>query len=157
MGRKARNKLQYFVEGECEKCFIKTFIHANKSKYKLSPGKVEVFNVACERLTQAKARSIDNETRVVLVFDTDMKNLDIFEENIDVLRRYAGLEMSDILLVMSIRNFEEEIVSASDLKTKNKLINLFSAKGIDDMKSKFISVTNLEAKLLGVNFDLFKM
>lgn len=147
--------IHYFVEGECEKAFISAFIHASKGEYKLAPGKVEIFNVVTEKISPMKAMSIKRGTKIVFVYDTDVRSIDIFENNINVLKKHAGISLNNIIFVPSVRNFEEEIVrSCSDLKNIN---DLFGTKGIDEFKRKFINHRGIVSKLLSMGFDLSKM
>ena len=52
-------------------------------------GKVEVFNFVNERMPLAKARTIKKNTTVVIVTDTDVKNIDVLDSNIKTIKRYS--------------------------------------------------------------------
>ena len=145
----------YFVEGECEKAFIKAFQHATKGEYSIKPGKTEVLNFNCEKISKAKAMSIRKYTKIVVIFDTDVKINQIFEDNIDTLINYANLSDKDIIFIPSVSTFEEELVySCESLKDIN---HLFNTKGIEDFKNRFISHKDIVSKLYSVGIDLKKM
>ena len=99
--------LYYFVEGECEQAFLKAFMHADKGEYFIKPGKVEVRNLLFDKLSNSKVMSIKRGTKVVIVFDTDIKQVDILNDNIDALLS-VGVE---VIFIPSINNFEDEIVN----------------------------------------------
>lgn len=147
-----RRLFQYFVEGECEKNFISSFIHAQKSDLMLQPGKIEKLNPVTQKISEAKALTINNDTKVVFVFDTDIQNTQILDANIETLKDIAGLEDDDIILVMSVKNFEEELIYSA-VKFKN-INQLFSTKGIHAFKKEFANCKNIEDKLLALGFDL---
>lgn len=62
------NRYQYFVEGECERKLITTL---KEQKTWVVSGKIEVFNVKLERITELRLRQISDNTTVILIFDTD--------------------------------------------------------------------------------------
>ena len=141
--------LHYFVEGECEKIFIKSFMFADGKHFRL--GKIEVFNFINERLSKAKARTINKDMIVVIVFDTDVENVDILEENVKLLKTVSMLDDKHIIFVPSIKNFEDELVySCSKLKTIN---DLFKTKSVADFKKKFIGHSDIVPKLCDVGLD----
>ena len=70
-------RYHYFVEGECEKKLLKSFMYVDSDSF--IEGKVEVFNFVNERISLAKARTIKKNTTVVIVTDTDVKNIDVLE------------------------------------------------------------------------------
>ena len=65
----------YFVEGEDEEKLIQVL----KTDLRcIIPGKVQKFNVVDKKLNKARLMSLKMGTSVVLVFDTDTGNIDIF-------------------------------------------------------------------------------
>ena len=69
----------YFVEGEDEKKLVNVL----KAELKLiKAGKVQVLNVVEEIITDAMLRPLKKDTTVVLVFDTDTRNVGILNYNI---------------------------------------------------------------------------
>lgn len=141
----------YFVEGECEQAFVKAFMHANKGDYRLKPGKVEVCNLIFNKISTTKAMSIKRGTKVVIIFDTDIKQTNIFDDNVDTLLRFN----LDIIFIPSVQNFEEEIVRAcSNIKSIDSILN---SNGIEDFKKQFIKHKDIVSKLISVGFDLKSM
>lgn len=145
----------YFVEGDCEKSFVNALIHNNKGEYRFFPGKIEVFNVVTQRISSMKAMSIKKGTKIVFIYDTDVKTIDIFESNIDILEKYANINPCEIIFIPSVRKFEEELVrSCEDIKNINDLLG---TKGIDEFKKKFINHKDIVSKLISVGFDIKKL
>ncbi len=145
----------YFVEGECEKAFIKAFMHAEKGEYSLKPGKVEVFNFVFNKLSPAKALTIKRGTKIVIVYDTDVKQIETFENNLEILINYLGIKIQDIIFVPSVKNFEEEMLySCSSTKSIN---DIFNTKWQEDFKNKFINHSDLVSKLYNIGFSFEKM
>lgn len=138
----------YFVEGECEQAFLKAFMHADKGEYFIKPGKVEVRNLLFDKLSNSKVMSIKRGTKVVIVFDTDIKQVDILNDNIDALLS-VGLE---VIYIPSINNFEDELVkSCSKVKNLDQILN---TKGTEEFKKQFIKHKDIVSKLMSVGFDL---
>ena len=141
--------LHYFVEGECEKAFIRSYMVVNGKHFKA--GKIEVFNFINERLSKAKARTINKDKYVAIVFDTDVENIDILEDNIKLLKTVSMLDDNHIILIPSIKNFEDELVySCSKIKS---IHDLFKSKSVAEFKKKFIAHSDIVAKLNDVEFD----
>ena len=150
-----RRLYQYYVEGECEKNFVMTFTHAKNSEYILRPGKVERLNPITSKISETKARTIKRDTKIVFVFDTDVENTSILEENIRTLNRIAHVNDDDIIFLMSIKKFEEEIAfSCNDIQGVKGLIKLFNSQGTSAFKTDFSNCKNLEDKLRQVGFDI---
>ena len=141
--------LIYFVEGPCEKTFIKSFMFIDGSHFK--HGKIEVFNFVNERLSKAKARTINKDMTVALVFDTDVENVDLLEENVKILKEVSQLSDDHIVFIPSICNFEDELVySCSKLKNINDLLN---TRSVAEFKKKFINHDSIVSKLNDEGFD----
>lgn len=147
------NSFKYFVEGPCEKALIKAFMFTDGKHFK--HGKVEVFNFINERLSKAKARTINKDNVVAIVFDTDVENIEILEENINVLKKVSLLTDEHIILVPSVKTFEDEIVySCNKISSINQL---FNTKSVKEFKTKFIKHTEIVAKLEQSEFMLEKI
>ena len=115
------------------------------------PGKVEVFNFVNEKLSKAKARTINKSMLVAIVFDTDVENVDTLDSNIALLKKVSELDDNHIILVPSIKNFEDELVYS--IRPKLKDINeLFNTKSVAEFKRKFIAHSNIVSKLENVGF-----
>ena len=103
----------------------------------IRPGRIEILNPIAERISDVKAMTIKKGTRVVLVFDTDVNSASILEENIRTLKRVSGLSNKDILFIMSVKCFEEELVfSSRKLNRVKDLVRLFNAEGVNAYKSE---------------------
>lgn len=146
-------RFQYFVEGPCEKAFIKAFMFCDGVSFK--EGKVEVFNFVNERMSNAFARTIQTDAKVAIVIDTDVERTDILDANINTLVNVATIKRENIFIVLSINNFEDEIVfSCSNISNINQLL---STSGTNEFKKKFIVHNNINKKLISVGFDMDKM
>ena len=76
---------QYYVEGQDEEKIVQIL----KTELQLiEPGKVEKFNVVSEKFTKLRIMPLKMGTIVVLVFDTDVGNIDILKKNIISLEMY---------------------------------------------------------------------
>ena len=141
----------YLVEGECEKKFIN--IYKNPKYNKLLAGKVDVFNLVNNELTELYLARISREAIVILIYDTDVKMTNILDKNIKHLKRRG---IKKILHVHSVKNFEDELIYSSDLKN---IHNLFQTQGIGEFKKHFIKASpeNIFGKLEKYNFDINKM
>ena len=144
----------YFVEGECEYALVKALMHSDTEfDFSLKPGRVKVFNVVTERLTKLKVMEIKKGTKIVFVFDTDVKNTEIFEENIELICKFK--DYSDIIFVPSVKTFEDEIIYCCD-KIK-KIHDLLGTKGTEEFKKKFIDHKDIVNKLTNKGFDFEKL
>lgn len=153
-----RRLFQYYVEGECEKNFLNSFMHAKNSAFIIHPGKIEKLNPITSRISDTKARTIKRDTTIVFVFDTDIENISILEENIKTLKRIAYIEVKDIIFLMSVKRFEEEIVySCKNISDIKGLIKLFNSQGLTALKTDFLTCKNLEDKLRQAGFDISTM
>ncbi|MBQ6921223.1 MAG: hypothetical protein IJQ72_04920 [Bacilli bacterium] len=139
------NLIQYFVEGECEEKFINVF--KTGSDAFLKAGKVEVLNPVNKIITEARARTIKQNTTVVLVYDIDKGNIDVLLSNIKTLKNHS---LTKIIHIQSVMNFEDEIVRSTSI---NSIDEMFSTKGVENFKEKFIGHKNIKSKLEKVKFD----
>ena len=144
----------YFVEGECEKQFVKSLIHSSEKGFYLVPGRVEIFNIVAERLTCLRIQAIKRGSKVVFIYDTDVKKIGIFEENIDALLKYSDITLKDIIFVPSVKNLEEEIEYCCNIKAIGELLN---TNGKAEFKKKFINHKDIVGKLVSVGFDFDKL
>lgn len=143
---------RYFVEGECEKKFLKSFMY---EKEIFVPGKIEVINFNNEKISKPFARTIKKDCHVVIVFDTDIDSLVNMEHNISLLKEVSQLEDKNIILVPSIRTFEDELVySCSEISDINQLL---STRSLKEFKKKFIAHKDITSKLDVAGFMIEKM
>ena len=143
----------YFVEGPCEKALIKAFMFSNPIHFQ--EGIVKVLNFTNERISKAFARTIARGSKIVIIVDTDVERNDVLEENISTLINTALIKREDIFIVLSVNNFEDEIVRSCD--GISNINQVFSTNGIGEFKKKFIAHGNLEGKLLDIKFDIKKI
>jgi len=145
----------YFVEGECEKVLLRAFMHAEESEYHICPGKIEVLNVICEKISPAKARTIKKGTKVVFVFDTDVKKTDLLEDNIQTIVNYSSLDYNDVLFIQSCKTLEDELVYACENVTDvNKILGTTSR---EDFKKKLIKHKDIVSRLKNLGFKIDRM
>lgn len=144
--------IQYYVEGQCEDKLINTL----KTDFQLiKPGKTQVFNVMDKVFSRAQLMTLKSGTGVVLIYDTDVINMDIFTSNIQLLE--ASKNVSEIILIPQNANFEDELSRALGLKSLKSLYMLFYAEGCKEFKNSFINTTNIAEKLKKEGFKLEKM
>lgn len=137
----------YFAEGECEKKVIDTLKNTH-----LQSGKIRVYNVLQKPITDYIVRQFKEKSIVILVFDTDVEtNLDILQKNITRLK--SAKNIKKVILIPQIKNFEEEIIYSTNIKTIPQLLNSKSNK---DFKTDFINCNNVLDKLIDVGFDFSK-
>lgn len=143
------SKYLYFVEGECEKKFLKSFMY--RDDYEFEPGKVEVFNFINSKMSKPQARAIRKGTKVIVVFDTDVENVSILDENVNLLVEVAEISLDDIFFVTSIKTFEDELVySCEKLSNINEM---FKTQGQSEFKRDFIKCNNVVNRLNTLKFD----
>ena len=142
-------KYHYFVEGKCEKKLINVL---KEQKNLIIPGKIEVFNVIQEHLSELKLRTLSPDTIIIFVFDTDIIKTDILKENIKTVSK--GKRFKEVWCVMQVSNLEEEIVRATCLKDVK---DLFCSENLDAFKEQFIKEKNLYKKLCDKDFKISKM
>ncbi len=138
--------IQYYVEGEDEKKLLEVL--KNKLKV-IKPGKVLKLNVVTKRISDAVLRTLKNGTIVVLVFDTDTKDLDILEQNIKKLKEYRFI--SSVIAIPQVPNLEGELIHSCNIKRITELLN---SRSKSEFKSDLIHVSNLDSKLIEHGFDI---
>lgn len=145
----------YFVEGECEMVLLKALMHAEDASYGICPGKIEILNVLYQKISPTKARTIKKGTKVVFVFDTDIKKIDLLEDNIETIMNNSSLDEEDIIFVQSVSSLEDELVFACERLTN--IGELLGTKGREEFKKKFIKHRDIVPKLKSVGFQINKM
>lgn len=115
-------------------------------------GRVEVFNVICDKVTNARLMTIKPKTYVILVFDTDVDKVDILEDNIRMFEKCPSV--IEVLTIPQVKNLEDELVRACDIKNATEL---FGGNSLKDFKADFIKEKNLMKKLEAKGFDICKL
>ena len=119
----------YFVEGKCEEQLINAL---KKEPRLLIPGKVNVFNIIQEKIPRREVNMIRAGTMVVFVFDTDVPKTDALLENIANVKKYTM--QIKVIQLAQVRNFEDEIARATDVKKAQELTR---SQSVRDFKSDF--------------------
>lgn len=140
---------QYYVEGEDEKKLLSTL---KTELGVIVPGKIEVFNIVQDLITQIRLMQLKKGTTVVLVFDTDAGNVDILKQNVKILNKCSAVKR--VICVMQVRNLEDELVRSCNIR---QIKELLGSKSNKDYKHDLIAEKNLKNKLLQHDFDILKM
>ena len=142
-------RYQYFVEGKTEKKLIEEF---KKENTLIIPGVVNIFNVVEKKFSSMILSNIPNGTTVILIFDTDKKEIDTLKENILKLRKCKTVK--DIWCVMQVDNLEDELIRATDIR---KIKDLIGCRSDKDFKRDFLKEKRLIIKLNNHNFNIDKL
>lgn len=145
----AKNQIfQYYVEGKDEEKIIGVL---KTDMRMIQPGRVQVFNVVKEKLTENRLRLLKPETTVVLVFDTDTESVSVLEENLKILKRHQNVK--DVICITQVENLEDELVRSCDIRTACELTG---SKTVSNYKRDLINEKNLRSKLELKDFDINK-
>jgi hypothetical protein len=139
--------LHYFVEGENERKLIETI----KNKY-LYSGKIKIINTIQNKIPNSILRTLERETVVVLVFDTDVEKIDILDENIKLIKNSNNVK--DVICIPQIKNLEDELIYSTNI---NKIVDLLESKSKKDFKNDFNNCKNLMKKLENKEFKISKL
>ena len=144
------NRYEYYVEGQCEKKLLEVF---KEQKNMILSGKIHVFNPIQELFKDLQLRTIQENTTVILVFDSDTDNLGVLPENISYLENNARIK--EVWCVIQVRNLEDEIIRASsDLRS---IKDLTGSRTNREAKHDFIMEKNLYLKMCAHGFDFSKI
>jgi hypothetical protein len=141
-----KNNCIYFVEGRCEEKLLNAL---KEQPQKIQSGRVKVFNVIQNILSNSQLITIQPGTTVALVFDTDIPLTDCLKDNIRRLGKYCS--KVKIVYLPQVLNFEGEIVRCSDLRSASDLTHSKSNK---DFKRDFCAMTNIRAAVEHVNLNV---
>ncbi len=140
--------IQYYVEGEDEKKLVDTL----KTNLRLiEPGKTDIFNTIQKRFTLAQIRPLKQNTIVVLVYDTDVEETDILQQNISFLNKQKAI--SEVLCIPQVNNLEDELLRSCQIK---KITDLTHSPSLKDYKRDLIKCSNLNIRLQKCKFDITK-
>ena len=139
--------LHYFVEGENERKLIETI----KNKY-LYSGKIKIINTIQNKIPNSILRTLERETVVVLVFDTDVGKIDILDENIKLIM--SSNNVKDVICIPQIKNLEDELIYSTNI---NKIVDLLESKSKTNFKNDFNNCKNLMKKLEDKEFKISKL
>lgn len=124
-------KVKYFVEGEDDAALIRAL---QVPPAKIPQGKPVVLNVASAWISKATLFRVVEDT-VIFVFDTDVCNQQILQDNINLVSRYKK-----VILWRQVRNLEEVLVRATDLRDVRELTKSKTKKGF---KSDFLQIEKI--------------
>jgi len=141
-----RRIFRYLVEGKCEKILVESL---QKMEY-IEPGAIEIFNVVGHCLPQRKLYSLQPNTIIVMIFDTDTTQIDILKDNISLLKAHRK-RVRQILCIPQVQNLEEELKRSCSL---TDLRNLFGSKSEKDFKRDLIKCSNLGQALRNHSFSI---
>ena len=137
--------VQYYVEGEDEEKLVNVL----KSKMRIIlPGKVQKLNIVEREITDARLRTLNSGTMVVLIFDTDTGNRTILDKNIKKLR--ACSFVTEVITIPQVPNLEGELVRSCSIRTISELLN---SKSDAHFKRDLRRLSNLDTKLTEHHFD----
>ena len=140
---------QYYVEGDCERKLINE-LKMSPNNY-LIPGKVDIFNFINKKISNQRIAYLKKNTIIILVYDIDVENTSILEDNISKLKKFG---FNKIIHIQSINNFEEEIVYSTNLKNIN---SMYSTQSYNEFKRNFLHQKDIVKKLQSFNFDKNKL
>ena len=146
--RSSNSRIQYYVEGNCEKKLVRTLIDHQL----ITPGKTDVLNPIQEVLKQTHLRTIAPKTNVILIFDTDVPKAGILKQNLAFLNSQSNI--SKVIMIPQCKNLEDELIRCTNIKHIRDLLNCAHNS---DFKSAFIEEKRLYEKLLLHHFDPGKL
>ena len=110
---------QYYVEGKDDKAIIDVL----KQEFRcVETGKVEVFNVVQNKLTDIRMRTLKRGTIVILVYDTDIENnIEILKYNIDYLKHQSAVKK--VICIPQVKNLEDELTRTCKVNNVTEITN----------------------------------
>ena len=125
---------RYFVEGESEQILI----NALKTDLGLIvPGKVDILNVIQKKINKNWLRTMKPNTIVILVYDTDVEDVELLKKNIETLKKCAAVK--DVWCIPQVKNFEDELVRACNIRN---VMDLTGTRTLHDHKRAFVNSSN---------------
>ncbi len=148
---KKNNPLVYIVEGETEKKLIQSI----KNEF-IFPGKIYVRNLVQVKSIETLVRLIQNNSYVVIVFDTDINEIKAVEnlsKNIKLLKKLKNVK--EIILIPQRLNLEDELIFSSSII---KIKEFTKSKSNTEFKKDFLTITDLNVlkRIREINFDIDK-
>lgn len=137
---------RYYVEGESEKKLLETLKKMNLIK----AGRVEIFDIVQQSITNRKLMTISPKTIIVLVFDTDTDSTTILEKNMSILKKNKN-RIKDIICIPQVSCLEDEIKKSCSL---TNVKDLLGSKSNKDFKRDLIHCQALDQCLIKHNFKI---
>lgn len=140
---------RYFVEGESEQILI----NALKTDLGLIvPGKVDILNVIQKKINKNWLRTMKPNTTVILVYDTDVEDVELLKKNIETLKKCAAVK--DVWCIPQVKNLEDELVRACNIRN---VMDLTGTRTLHDHKRAFVNSSNQSQMLERNEFDIRKL
>lgn len=137
---------RYFVEGESEQILI----NALKTDLGLIvPGKVDILNVIQKKINKNWLRTMKPNTTVILVYDTDVEDVELLKKNIETLKKCAAVK--DVWCIPQVKNLEDELVRACNIRN---VMDLTGTRTLHDHKRAFVNSCNQSQMLKRNGFDI---
>lgn len=146
MGKRAN--YQYYVEGKDEKKLLDVL---KMDLNCIESGKVDIFNAIQQRFVVTHIRPLKENTIVVLVYDTDVENTDIFRQNVTFLNSQKAIK--EVICIPQVKNLEDELRYSCRIKSIGELTHSGTVK---DYKRDFIRCSNLAVRLNQCDFNISK-
>ena len=130
-------KYVYLVEGQDEEHLIRLL----KENNLIVNGQIYIKNLIQENISNTFLTRYKKNVIFILVYDTDIENIDIFELNIKKLSKVA----KKIYHIQQVYNLEDELIRCTKVKQVKEITNSKSNSNYkaDFRKLKFVSLLNL--------------
>ena len=140
-----KGSYHYFVEGEDDAKVINIL----KTDLRLIiPGKVQIFNVMQEKITNPRLMSLKADTIVILVFDTDVGATTTLLDNIKILKKAPNVK--DVFCITQVKKLEDELIRSCDIK---QIKDLTGSRSNGDFKRDMLKDNAFAQKLKKHHFD----
>lgn len=140
-----KGSYHYFVEGEDDAKVINIL----KTDLRLIiPGKVQIFNVMQEKITNPRLMSLKADTIVILVFDTDVGETTTLLDNIKILKKAPNVK--DVYCITQVKKLEDELIRSCDIK---QIKDLTGSRSNGDFKRDMLKDNAFAQKLKKHHFD----
>ncbi len=143
----ALNLLIFLCFWSTQQTLIRTLIEQKL----IVPGQTDVLNPMQALIKPTHLRMLPPKARIILVFDTDIAELRILEQNI---RNLHALHGKEIITVPQVMNLEDEMIRCTDIRHIRNLLNCVHDS---EFKTVFIEEHKLFDKLIAHHFDFKKL
>lgn len=130
----------YYVEGECERQLINSL---KEQPSMIVPGKVKVYNVIRKLIPKSQLLTIQKDSIVVFLIDTDVDETRYLSQNIDRIRKYCN--NIHIVNLLQVLNFEDEITRSTNVTRASELTK---SKSVSNFKSDFCRMKTADCRKL---------
>lgn len=87
----------------------------------VAPGKVKVYNVIQKLIPKSQLLTIQKDSIVVFLIDTDVDETKYLSQNIDRIRKYCN--NVHIVNLLQVLNFEDEITRSTNVARASAILN----------------------------------